>query len=554
MLSMTKIDFCHHGKDGLIQRKFTLTGVELSTRLLGRERTSSDLSLISPWNIAASIERCNGRNQCKCQSHSVKLTADTLRARAAFSDMSVVVEVGMRLLRDVRSTTATSLASPVHGSQDSTVNQIQEDTSQIPMCYGITIDWTGLILDVIDDSGRHFAGEQDLIILCIRGIRLQRKEKRKVIAGSIQADPGISHSTTEFSTRLHLESVDIVDCLQSEVSPFRSVLAIKPDPSDFSSVSLRASPTVDDTATGGQQEDDEAGHAVTFWSETDKSKRYGANFNAISMQYNPSLVISLQRFLGRLAKDARKKKDQILIGTYGSPPLREAQHDSQSESKPDSVVSAQIDFSYVRLCLNKEHQRRRLLEITVTGSHFDLNRTEEGSCVSGHIDDLKADDPSQEDEVSGKVIHKGEHGERFVDFRYTKFARRRLKQDHFIDNVPAWVRDHTRSDHRIDDCLDLSVATVEIVYLKERTQELLDYLSNGMPGKGMGATSRAAKGFVSERFQKRSFMNIRVDAPKVLVPSDYSSCCLSLRLGKSLRVILLKTTLLNLHLVCLHYR
>ena len=40
---------------------------------------------------------------------------------------------------------------------------------------------------------------------------------------------------------------------------------------------------------------------------------------------------------------------------------------------------------------------------------------------------------------------------------------------------------------------------VRFTYLKERTDELLDYLSNGLPGKGMGATSRAAKGFSSER-------------------------------------------------------
>jgi hypothetical protein len=105
--------------------------------------------------------------------------------------------------------------------------------------------------------------------------------------------------------------------------------------------------------------------------------------------------------------------------------------------------------------------------------------------------------------------------------------------DSSLDAVPTWIMSKMGDGSAIDDFLDIAVATVEVVYIRGRTEELLDYLSNGMPGKGMGATSRAAKGFVSDRIRKRSFFNVHVDAPRLMIPHGQSTQSgVAVRLGK----------------------
>jgi hypothetical protein len=52
--------------------------------------------------------------------------------------------------------------------------------------------------------------------------------------------------------------------------------------------------------------------------------------------------------------------------------------------------------------------------------------------------------------------------------------------------------------------------------------------------RGMGATTRAAKGFVSNRIETKSYFQVSVDAPTIRFPIDVDCdsgiCC---RLGKS---------------------
>ena len=89
--------------------------------------------------------------------------------------------------------------------------------------------------------------------------------------------------------------------------------------------------------------------------------------------------------------------------------------------------------------------------------------------------------------------------------------------------VPDWVRVQVGEDsaiETIDDCLSLTLATVRFNHIKERTKELMDYLSNGLPGKGMGATSRAAKGFITKKIKTRSFANLSINSPQLFLPRN----------------------------------
>jgi hypothetical protein len=89
------------------------------------------------------------------------------------------------------------------------------------------------------------------------------------------------------------------------------------------------------------------------------------------------------------------------------------------------------------------------------------------------------------------------------------------------------------NEGQIDDYLEIAVSTMETRFVREHTEELVDYLGNGMPGRGMGATKLAAKGFVADRIQKRSFLHLVVDAPLILVPeSQDSDRGIAFQLGK----------------------
>jgi hypothetical protein len=111
----------------------------------------------------------------------------------------------------------------------------------------------------------------------------------------------------------------------------------------------------------------------------------------------------------------------------------------------------------------------------------------------------------------------------FLEVHYRTF-KKKLSATELGKQVPAWVQSHVSETGEIDDFLSLTVAAYQFTYLRERTDEILDYLSNGLPGKGMGATSRAAKGFLSKRILTKSFLELRVDSPQVIVPQHEASC------------------------------
>lgn len=560
VVSIETLDFLHEGKDYLIRRSIDVKGVEVQTRGAGQEKRSSDFSLIRPWSLAAAMHGCNGKCQCSCECHSFHFNADILHARAAFSDMAVALDAGMRLIHDVKSTnetfqTAGYSVNPSRSHDSKGSFAMAEDVPCQPKRRRFQVQWEGFRLVVADDSGRHFVGDQDLVIFFMRNLDFSREEAE--VAGPLDVDETTCRQIPrEYSMRLRLLGLDVMDCLQSEMSPFRPLLTINPKPLGFSAVPLRfdisGDPTNDEdtqcreqqnsySETTGkpfrdQNEVEGSGFnpAVEFWSNVKESKSYGVDCRSIEMQYNPSVVVAMQRFFGRLGKEARKKHDDIFHRSYGGR-LPKNEGTSLSDQRPQYMVTqASVDVRHISICLNKEHQRRRLLESCVNGVHVEFEWTSNGSCFHGHVGELEAIDPTgKQVGLVGELIRSSKGVEKFVQFRYKTFSRRSFNVDSPSDAAPAWIMSKIGDGGAIDDFLDVSVSAVELVYFRGRTEELLDYLSNGMPGKGMGATSRAAKGFVSDRIRKRSFFNVHVDAPRLMIPQGQATQSgIAIRLGK----------------------
>ena len=77
-------------------------------------------------------------------------------------------------------------------------------------------------------------------------------------------------------------------------------------------------------------------------------------------------------------------------------------------------------------------------------------------------------------------------------------GRRLAKKLDYIKRLVELGKDDLAPDS-FDSFLLVSVKPIDVNLLVGRTAELADYLSNGLPGKGMGVAGGAAKGFFKEK-------------------------------------------------------
>lgn len=272
-------------------------------------------------------------------------------------------------------------------------------------------------------------------------------------------------------------------------------------------------------------------------------QEYDIRFRKFAVQWNPSSVIAIQRFLGRLRKESKVIAGQVDI-IDGSRLDDNPRKDTVPAS--NSLIRANIQIDSLTVCMNKEHQHRRLLELTLSSCSAIMHSSEQGITMEGEIGNLSVFDRDNyemnrlnQESITKKnrnvlTVLNGngvENSRKFLQVHYRTFTKK-ATSDSKAD-VPEWIKSNLASPDDIDDFLSLTIAATRFTFLKERTDELLDYLSNGLPGKGMGATSRAAKGFISRRIQTRSFLQLRVNPSQIYVPQhEMAEQGLGLKLGK----------------------
>ena len=581
VLRLDHLDFLHdkNGKVGNTTKSFFLDGLELYTSLHDngtRDSNTGENSLIHPWCVSGAAESGVRHD---CDQKSFRISADVLRARAAFSDMMVALQVCLRFVADFRQSRIQDKPESIQAAAESTLeaaSKPKEETEAIasntpPTKNAVALNWGGFQLLVVDDSGRHFAGSQELITLVLGRMLFSRQD---CALGPGQASGKCAENSDcgSFSQQmtLYLQSVDLLDCLQPESSPFRLLLTSRcdgPARNDDATASngrmswnfhamqesekwgFVASPALLERMNSFYNVPPDDCNAITFTSFDDggRARSYVTKIPSCSIQYNPSTVIALQRFLGRFKKQAmqslhdfNEELDELMKGSHGP------EDDKQKAAPPleAAEVKADIHLQTVTLTLNKEHQNRRLLKVEVSGFCATSRSNQSGLAVEGSVEDISAWDcsntnqqlvaaaePSNPNACMLRV--RGHEAKSFLRFWFHTFNR-----DH--NNItgrelPAWMARYLGGqDKRIDDYLEVSLGTIELIYLRERTEEILDYLSNGLPGKGMGATSRAAQGFIKKRIRTKSFLHISIQSPTVFVPrDDFATKGLRFRLGKS---------------------
>lgn len=588
VLRMNHFDFFHHNDahSRRITKTFFVHDLGLFTSSiahLNRDGYIDKNSLIRPWCIAGLHERCDPRVSGPCEEHSLRVKADVLQARAAYSDMSVAIDVALQFLADLQQESQ-SRAVPKNGTPSNMSTEEEEHAavgrdssiSKIAIPCEIrgkrllSMELDGFELQVIDDSMRHFADAQQLI----------KFELQEVSCYQLALQQDCHIEGCEKRTKLCFRRINVFDCLQPQLSPFRLVASSGQSRSETAlyqttsevEMSEMASPKMawldfrtsedsqwgfcvsqvlaesvqsrglldfcgadgaDPNALPGENVSQGTADLVELHHVFVKgvSDEYAVNLRPITLQWNPSTVIALQRFLGRLHKEARTKSEREWVMPSTS--------SNTSVAASDAIPTrARFRLDHLTVLLNKEHQHRCLVEATLSDSsaliELDVAR---GMFVEGSIKDLSAwDIDTSTARVQGAILEENRRilqviasnesstdgnvsSDEFLRFHFKTFVGASPLTP---DELPSWVSSRVggsgSSRGAIDDYLSVSIATLRICYIRERTEEIVDYLSNGLPGKGMGATSRAAKGFINKRLQTKSYLELNVRAPQVYVP------------------------------------
>ena len=93
----------------------------------------------------------------------------------------------------------------------------------------------------------------------------------------------------------------------------------------------------------------------------------------------------------------------------------------------------------------------------------------------------------------------------------------------YMEKAKSLGAPSTFSMANFDSFLLLEVAPVGFNYLHGRTAELVNYLSIGLPGKGMGYTQRAAQGFLKKKVKERLSIAAAVGVPTIIIPRNKMS-------------------------------
>ena len=494
------------------------TGVSKNPR-----RYSSQSSLLYPLSLRAKKIVGHGGRPA-----TLDVDIEVLKAKAKFTDLSLAVKVGMGLMSDMKEISSSLESSDSPDTPD--INRI-DATSVEPTAHqsssSTAIHCSGLSLLLIDNSERHFVGSKDLMSFSIADISYRA-----------------AFSAEGETNALNLRKLEVVDFLQSSLSPFRLVACSYAN-------DMKGSESGDDTASGvvsGKSGRLEWGTFCTKmgnWGyltpptvELGEVTEEGAKDNLITIiktenavsgieldvrcntlvfQWNPATVIAMQRFLGRLKKEALSLEREFNGGKNTTDHEDHlGMHSSKQESAKKKKIEVKLGLKALGVCLNKEHQGRRLLRLDLEEINVDFNADKAGSKVVGaSITSLKATDPStfladENREVfkkldSGKVLEikysRGGDGSAFVEEAKKLGAPALFSSSHFSSSILG------------------ALASFRFNYLNSRTVELLDYLSNGLPGKGMGYTRNKAQDFYREKKDNLA-ISLMVGSPELVVPRN----------------------------------
>ena len=530
-LKLSHLDYFYenHQAAKKLSRCFFVDGMELFTGLASAptnvSNLSSENSLIHPLCVSFTTERveCTGTTQS-----NTKIGTDVVRARAAYTDLDLTADVFLALTQDLhRSGKRTEVvdkgndfimkdgdpektkaqSTSVHQKADSGLSR----TSFSVLCAGFD-------LLVIDDSKRHFANAQKLMELSLGEMKFLQRPRHDVTMNMV--DHFGSDSGFLVESAFGLKDLVLQDHLQPKRSRFRCVASssTRAEDEDLLNEIDRAAnimrweshAMIDDPKWGFQISPDllrqcnfDLSGDELHWlsirrmmSEDQLKVDYKVEMGAFNVQWNPSTVIAMQRFLGRFKKASKLKVASISNMVLQKPAQKDSCHNEQT-ARIGIDLRVQVNIESISLCLNKENQDRRLVKTSISLIRVTLRRDScKSSDIQGIIGDVSAWDsdivaPIHENNRQILATLKGGEltatKDHFLSFHYRSFKEQQNHQTllGLRSELPKWVHSSIVSGAAdgddIDYFLSVEFASLKMIHLRERTEEILDYLSNGLP-------------------------------------------------------------------------
>lgn len=490
VLTMDTAEYSSFEKLSKIKKDCVTSNMQLTASHKDRNSDSALLPLLELASISARTSHCTAGEQCSCNSHSTIIEVGAIKSALTFSDISVACEVLLKIYRDIgiiKNQSKKVDSTPGNGS-----------FKRLPS-YPVTESILQLRCDsidavIVDDRRQRFAASQELLGIAVCSISFDRRQARFIHS--------VANSVDQFeeSTSLFIQRVECVDCLQSKDSPFRFVLtATARDDPGLSFPFGETVTEVGQTATPC---------AIVLKRVVDREEcRYNIDVYILALQYNPSMILALYRVMTQFWT-----RFQTAYRRF--PPLRppSSQNEiSTGEFRRELRFSARLrTFS---LLLNKEHEERSLIQIQVDDAHVTGRRSKTSSEVSAKVEDFHIVDADshRKIEVSDRnkcLLKVSDVESPFLALNYMSFEKGSPR------NIPDWSASFVR-DQNVDTMLDICIASLDMVYLSQRTFELMDYLKKALPpGKSSSAPG------LSQKARIRSCLSFRADCVNLYVPRN----------------------------------
>ncbi|GMI08306.1 hypothetical protein TrRE_jg5399, partial [Triparma retinervis] len=519
-------DFFVHGLE-------VFTGVSKNPR-----RYSSTSSLLYPLSLRLKKVAGNASTAARTE-----VDIEVLKAKAKYTDLSLAVNVVVGLMGDMKEASLdikqpqpqpadpcpeNHQAPPANNFIES---ESESDSESTFTPKSTSVHCSGLSLLIIDNSERHFVGSKDLLSLSIADVSY---------SAAVSAE--------DETTLLVLRKLEVVDFLQSKFSPFRLLACSYPNEMrgteggeslDIGSDDCSARrlgwgvfctkrgkdwgydthptiglPSMNENGTGD--------NLITIKKTTNLLSGVNVDIRCSTLvfQWNPGTVIALQRFLGRLMKEARSVKRDEVEREKKTEDHKGHLGGHSSKLKEKEKIGIKLGLKSLGVCMNKEHQGRRLLRLDLEDISVDFKSDEDGSKkVSASISALEATDPSTiladpNREVLRKIGPPGS----ILKIAYCRGG----SEDDFVEEAKKLGAPSFFSSENYTSSLLVVLSSFRFNFLNSRTIELLDYLSNGLPGKGMGYTRSKAEDFYREKKDNLA-IGVKVGAPELVVPRSSMS-------------------------------
>ena len=529
-LKLSHLDYFYenHQAARKLSRCFFVDGMELFTGLASAPTNASNLSsensLIHPLCVSFTTERveCTGETRSE-----TKIATDVIRARAAYTDLDLAADVFLALMQDLQGTG--ERAEAVDKANDNIINvgdpektkaqstSVHQKADNESTHTSFSVVCSGFDLLVIDDSKRHFANAQKLMELSLGEMKFLRRPRHDLTMNQMVDHFG-SDSGFLVESAFGLKDIVLQDHLQPKRSRFRCIASSSTRTEDEDLVKESDRPSTanvmrweshamtDDPTWGfqispnllGQCNFDLSGDELHWLSikqimSQDQLKvDYKVEMGTFNVQWNPSTVIAMQRFLGRFKKASKMKVASISKMVLQKPAQKDFDH-----NRIGMDLRVQVNIESISLCLNKENQGRRLVKTSISLIRFTLRRdSSKSSDIQGIIADVSAWDsdiiaPIHESNRQILATLRGEEftatKDHFLSFHYRSFKEQQSHQTllGLQSELPKWVHSSIVSGAAdgddIDNFLSVEFASLKMIHLRERTEEILDYLSNGLP-------------------------------------------------------------------------